>query len=763
MNMAITDGLVLMPPPFSAGLSHWSSEHGTPGSATYENATNAAYVPADQDFGGCLELQKTQGTQRLRHMGQTPMVPGMYLRVTARVKAISGALPSVRIAGWAGSASDTNVSGATQTGPSMQLSRYGEVVTVSAIVGSGARTGVDMPWGLNAIYGHFGLDLTGSNGGVVRIDDIQIEDVTSAFLRNMMDWVDVRDFGARGDGVTNDRAAFLAADAAAGGRQILVPAGTYFLGDNVTFNTPVRFEGTVVMPANRRLALTRNFDLPSYAQAFGSEMEGLKRGLQALFNFTDHITFDLCGRRVEVNGPIDVQAVVENVSSFAIRRGITNGCFNVEEGPGWAPQEMTAQATYNRNQPLQLSNVANIANIPVGALIVGNGVGREVYVREKNVGAGTITLSQPLYDAAGTQVYTFRRFRYVLDFSGFSSLSSFEITNCEFLCNGIASGIMLAPEGLTFRVSDCVINRPRDRGITSPGRGCQGMFIDRCQFLSNEMPLRVAQRNTIALNINANDVKVRNNRVVRFLHFAICNGTGHMFVGNHFFHGDDENNGSRVGGLILTTPNVKSTITGNYIDNCSIEWTNEHEAMPAFQNQFSFGGLTVTGNIFIATNVAPWFRWLVVKPYGPGHYVHGLYVSGNTFRTFNSNIDRVEAVDSTFAPLDMSRMRNITFDGNTFNGVSQMTASPVVLRHDQNTAGTTWSVDAAAYMPFGSWARMVQAVVAEGPLLNAAGQVRGHMPYVSVEQGAAKAQVFLHWPEAVRGRAQVTVRCDNPN
>lgn len=762
MNMAITDGLVLMPPAFSPNLSLWSSENGTPGSATYQNAGNAAFVPADQDFGGCLEMQKTQSTQRLRHMGQTPIVPGMYLRITARVKALSGNLPSVRIAGWAGTSSGANVTGVVQVGPSVQLASYGQVVTVSAIVGSGERRGVDMAWGQSAIYGHFGIDLTGPNSGVIRIDDIQIEDVTATFHRKMMDWVDVRDFGARGDNVTSDRAAFLAADAAAAGRQVLIPAGRYFLDNHVTFNSMVRFEGTVRMPANCRLALTQNFDLATYARAFGSEMEGLKRGIQALFNFTDHITFNLCGRRVEVDAPINVQAVVENHTSFAVRRGITNGQFNVLDSAAWNPQVVTSVATYNPNQSHILTGVANVANVPVGAHVSGAGVGREIYVRDKNVGAGTVTLSQPLHGGATTQQFTFRRFRYVLDFSGFSSLSSFEITQCEFLCNGQASGIMLSPEGLTFRVADCVINRPRDRGITSTGRGCQGMFVDNCQMISNEMALRSQDRNTIAMNVNANDVKVRNNRIVRFQHFAVCNGTGHIFAGNHFFQGDGENNGSRVGGLIFTQPNVTSTVTGNYIDNCSIEWTNEHEPFPQFQSQFSFGGLTVTGNIFIATNIAPWFRWLVVKPYGPGHYIHGLCVTGNTFRTFSGNCDRVEAVDTTFAPLDNSRMRNITWEGNTYNGVNQSTCSPVVLRHDQNTAATTWAVNAGAFMPFGGWARTAQSLVVEGPLRGTSNEIRSAMPYVSVEQGAGKNQVHVHFPEALRGRVLVTARMDNP-
>ena len=75
MNKAITDGLQLMPPAFANGLDVWSSGDGTPGTDTYQNASNAAYVPADQDFGGCLEIQKTSNTTRVRYMGETPLLP----------------------------------------------------------------------------------------------------------------------------------------------------------------------------------------------------------------------------------------------------------------------------------------------------------------------------------------------------------------------------------------------------------------------------------------------------------------------------------------------------------------------------------------------------------------------------------------------------------------------------------------------------------------------------------------------------------------
>ena len=39
-----------------------------------------------------------------------------------------------------------------------------------AIVGVGARAGVDMGWGTVPVFGHFGLDLVGANGGAIRIE-----------------------------------------------------------------------------------------------------------------------------------------------------------------------------------------------------------------------------------------------------------------------------------------------------------------------------------------------------------------------------------------------------------------------------------------------------------------------------------------------------------------------------------------------------------------------------------------------------------------
>ena len=762
MNKAITDGIVFAPTAFADGLDVWSSGDGTPGSDTYDGAVNAAFVPADQDFGGALELVKTDSVQKLRYMGETPILPGCYLQIRARVKAISGNLPSVRIAAWAGGAGGTQVPGLTETGPSTTLQSYGEVVEISAIVGTGQRTGVDMVWGTEPLFGHFGLDLTGPNGGVVRIDDIEIEDVTSAFLRTMMDWVDVRDYGAIGDGVTDDQAAFEAADAAANGRDVLVPAGTYFLGDSVTFQNRTRFEGTLVMPDDKILALTANYNLPAYIDAFGDEELAFKKAFQALFNNSGHESLDLGGRLIAIRAPIDMAAAVPNKSTFKIRRVIRNGQFSVFPGANWDTEVFTSQATYSTSSNKRLTNVANVANIPVGSLVEGNGVGREVYVRSKDVGAQEITLSAPLYDASGTQIFTFRRFKYIWDFSGFSQVSKLQVDNIEFQCGGDCSGILLPPTGSTFHFNDCFFNSPLDRAITSHGEADQGMMIDRCEFLSNESPLLVTERGSIAINCNANDVKLRNNRVTHFLHFAVMAGSSSIISGNHIFQGDGGPIGPRSAGIILTRTNNRATITGNYICDCAIEWGNEHDAAPDFASEFSFSALSITGNTFLSQSTAPWFTFITVKPYGPGHIINGLTVTGNTFRLIDGNIDRVEGIDTSFADMNYNGFRNITFEGNTFSNVNTPVANPLVMHHNENSPAATWVVEPAPKLPFEAFAQVVESVIPTGAIQDGSGSLHFGIPYYQAKQGPNSDQINLKWGTAVEGSVTLRVRIDDP-
>jgi hypothetical protein len=759
MNKAITDGVLLMPPAFANGLDVWSSGDGTPGSDTYQNATNAAFVPADQDFGGCLEVQKTSNTTRLRHMGETPILPGCYLRITARIKAISGSLPSVRVAAYAARGNGEPVSGVDTVGGSVTLTSYGSVVEVSAIVGAGNRNGVDLVWGPSAVYGHFGLDLTGPNGGIVRIDDIVIEDITSVFLRDLLPYVDVRDYGAIGDGVTDDSDAFDAASADANGRTILVPAGTFRLNKDVAFEELVKFEGTVTMPTDKMLLLRKSFDLPTYIEAFGDEELAFKKAFQALLNSSDHEGLDMCGRRVAVTSPIDMQAAVPNRDTFATRRMIRNGQLEAQ-GDNWETLFTTSQATYSASDARKLTNVSNIANIEVGSLVKGNGVGREIYVRSKNVGAQELELNAPLYDAEGTQTFSFRRFQYLVDFSGFTKLSKFIFSDIEFQCNGNSSGVMLAPSGPTFEFQDCFISRPKNRGITSIGGGCQGLLVDRCQFLSMEEAMNVDERVTIALNVNSNDVKLRDCRATMFRHFAVMAGQNHLVSGNHFFQGDAVPNGFRTAGLVLMENFTASVVSGNYIDNCFIEWTNERDATPGFTTGFSFSSLTITDNVYLSGDVAPWFSYFVVKPHGAGHFLNGVTVSGNRFRSINGQIDRAERVDTSFADLDYSRNREVFFDGNSYHNVTEQAHNPLVVAHTQNNNAKTWTIGTSKGLPFEGYCMFVDSVALTGDLRDTSGVKRFEAPVAVGRIGSNEDEFTLEFSTEMRGQIRATVRMD---
>lgn len=763
MNQVITDGLNLMPPEFSEGLGVWSQEDGTPGTDTYASAANAALVTADQDFGTCLEIFKTTGTTRLRYMGETPVSPGLYLRVTARIKAVSGTLPNVRIAGWAGQSNNSHVGGVTEIGTQTTLTAYGEVVTVSAIIGVGDRSGVDMAWGATADYGHFGLDLTGGNGGTVRIESISVDDITHVFHRKLMDWVDVKDFGAVGDGTTDDRAAFSAADTAANGREVLVSEGTFYIGSNLTIQSPVRFQGDLIMPDGARLVLASNFDLPSYAGAFGGdEVQGFKKGFQAMLNHGDHDSFDMGGRRVLLDEPIDMQAAVGNKNTYANQRRIYNGQFSAVDSPNWDDEVHTRSCTWSASNADRLDNVNNAGSIVIGSLVTANqGVGREIYVRAINIAAGRVFLSSPLSVPPSTQSYTFTRFKYLLDFSGFELMQRFSISGVEFVCSGRASGLMLPKDGLIFHVKDCFFTGPKDRGITSIDSGCSGMLLDRNQFLSNEQTLRVQDRTTIGFNTNSNDVKIRDNRAVKFKHFGVFGGNGNVITGNHWFQGDSEPNGLITAGIVLTNTNVKTTIHGNYIDNSFIEWGNEHDPSPEMLGEFSFGGLTINANIFTANGVAAWSNFIQIKPYGPDHYINGLSICDNVFKHLNgSALDSAEGVDDSFAPLDFSRSRNFLMTGNVFHGVVKISQNPVTVKATENSNLDTWEIDLRDNLPFECEARVAVSVQPEGAIRSASNVAVYTMPYCTTRHGVGKGSIRINWSQPVHGNVQLTARTD---
>jgi hypothetical protein len=455
-----------------------------------------------------------------------------------------------------------------------------------------------------------------------------------------------------------------------------------------------------------------------------------------------------------------MQAAVSNRNSYGTRRVIRNGQFYASGSLGWQDSVVQARATYSSNAPTQLTDVENIIDIQIGSLVTGQGVGREVYVKDKNETTGKITLSEALHDADGSQVFTFTRFKYILDFAGFELLSYFNLQNIELNCNAVANGVMLARSGRLFHLLDCYITKPKARAITSCSTGCQGMLIDRCHFVTAEAKTNAPDRESIAFNANANDIKVRDNWASQFRHFAVIGGSNNLISGNHFYQGDDVPSGIRTAGIVLTKSATATSIVGNYIDNCFIEWTNEHDDSPNFSVGFGFSSLAISNNVFMSGDVSEWFSYIIVKPYGSGHALSNLSVTGNNFKSINGSIERVDRVDTTYSDLRPTNYSNVRFEGNNYQSVTIKTANPLVVDHNQTGTSTKWSVVTDNKLPFGGYARDVSAIVAKNSLTTSAGAQSYAFPTVAVEKGFDRNEVELSFPTATKGKVSVTVQCD---
>ena len=322
---------------------------------------------------------------------------------------------------------------------------------------------------------------------------------------------------------------------------------------------------------------------------------------------------------------------------------------------------------------------------------------------------------------------------------------------------------MLPRGGIIFTIRDSFFTGPKDRGVTSAGDACQGLTLDRNQWLSSEQTARVVDRTTIAFNVNRNDAKIRDNRAVKFRHFGVFAGSGNLITGNHWFQGDAETASPRTAGIVLSNTNCKTTITANYVDNSFIEWGNEHDPAPEAQNEFSFGSLTISSNIFTANDAAASTRYIVIRPYGPDHFINGLSICDNVFKHINgSALAAVEGVDADIAPLDMGRARNIQMTGNAYHGIQKNSANPVTIPVEEAGTAAVWEVDMRDHFPFDGQARVAIAVLPEGAVRNGANVAQYAQPFVTVRHGVGRGSFRLNWAQPVRGKVRLTARCDTP-
>ncbi|MEM9756127.1 MAG: right-handed parallel beta-helix repeat-containing protein, partial [Pseudomonadota bacterium] len=183
-----------------------------------------------------------------------------------------------------------------------------------------------------------------------------------------------------------------------------------------------------------------------------------------------------------------------------------------------------------------------------------------------------------------------------------------------------------------------------------------------------------------------------------------------------------------------------------------------HDAEPELNGEFSFHGMTITGNIFFSSGAAPWFRYITIKPYGPDHYINGLTISDNLFKqTAGQKLDRVEMVDATLFPLDVARTRGLVMSGNTFHNIVQPSGDPVTVKIASAIEQSGWEIDLAGRLPFDGQANTVLAAVPEGPITGTTGAPVFTLPYATTAQGPNDTVFRLNWSEVVKGTVVTTV------
>ena len=149
-----------------------------------------------------------------------------------------------------------------------------------------------------------------------------------------------------------------------------------------------------------------------------------------------------------------------------------------------------------------------------------------------------------------------------------------------------------------------------------------------------------------------------------------------------------------------------------------------------------------------------------METYGQRDGLSDLNVNGNTFRAINGAIDRFVAVDTTLSDLDREQFFQIQFHGNNFNNITTQSTNTLRLTHHQNSATTRWTVDTAHRLPFQAQCLDADTLIAKSPLLTPSGVRRHALPYIEPQSGSDKDLAAIVWPEAVKGKVGLQLRCD---
>ena len=437
----------------------------------------------------------------------------------------------------------------------------------------------------------------------------------------------------------------------------------------------------------------------------------LAAAFKDFFSSNGSATLDLEGLTLNLNRPMDVAAAAGRKKSSAFQR-ITNGIITASAD---MPNKVVTKQGQFKAQAKTIT-LADTKDIVRGMHIAGPGLARETYVTAVN-SATEITINTYAISAQRNQQYTFTKFSYILDFSGFDQLSRLNIDHVNFLLKGMASGIMLGTDGIGNHIENNWFVDPKNRGITDFNTGARGISINSNEMTTTAEAYQNPERYPVAITISHNDSKIRSNRIAQFRHSIVIHGGGALIIGNHWWQGAADTI-PRTAGLIFTGRRVKGLVDGNYIDNCWIELSNESAAA----NTTPIGRISIVGNHFTNAwrhaDVAK-FSWIRIAPYTVNAPVAGILVSGNTFISLKTFALRAESVDNTNGSIDLTKLEDVYFTNNTWEKVLNKTFNPITAIKEvpKGSETATFNFQTENQVPFGAQINSVTGVGLNNMLL----------------------------------------------
>lgn len=302
-----------------------------------------------------------------------------------------------------GGSSDDSVLVITAAGNILKrnASSFGGSGSTNSNIGSGYRWAVPNTNNIKTFFGGYGTlvdSTTNANALTLKVDTTLIQNkikygadfttnVDSLFLKGA--WVNVKDFGATGNGTTDDKAAFVAAVAT--GKNVFVPAGTFKISAVFTLQDDQTLFGLGNNSILKTTANDRIVQIGDRGIITGLKFIGSGKGAGLTFQ-TGILLFQAVGWSISNCYFTDFSGTAQQNGGGAIY-GSAMAAANSDGG------RISNCYFYNNNGGLVLSQRAEFVTI-TGCLFGSNTVG-------VGLGSGNITLNSSTIQGNTTGVYVY--------------------------------------------------------------------------------------------------------------------------------------------------------------------------------------------------------------------------------------------------------------------------------------------------------------------------------------------------------------------